>query len=85
MLGLRSCPSRLLGYGPLPLQQQETQCSSGAHQHVMSPPRPPRPLQDPTKVDRSGAYIARQAAKSVVAAGLARRCLVQVRRAVMRQ
>jgi hypothetical protein len=30
-------------------------------------------------VDRSGAYIARQAAKSVVAAGLARRCLVQVR------
>jgi hypothetical protein len=35
--------------------------------------------QDPTKVDRSGAYIARQAAKSVVAAGLARRCLVQVR------
>jgi S-adenosylmethionine synthetase len=36
--------------------------------------------KDPTKVDRSGAYIARQAAKSVVAAGLARRCLVQVRR-----
>lgn len=35
--------------------------------------------KDPTKVDRSGAYIARQAAKSVVAAGLARRCLVQVR------
>ena len=34
--------------------------------------------KDPTKVDRSGAYIARQAAKSVVAAGLARRCLVQV-------
>lgn len=31
------------------------------------------------QVDRSGAYIARQAAKSVVAAGLARRCLVQVR------
>ncbi len=35
--------------------------------------------KDPTKVDRSGAYICRQAAKSVVAAGLARRCLVQVR------
>jgi hypothetical protein len=35
--------------------------------------------KDPTKVDRSGAYIARQAAKSVVAAGFARRCLVQVR------
>ncbi|KAF6261472.1 S-adenosylmethionine synthase [Scenedesmus sp. NREL 46B-D3] len=34
--------------------------------------------KDPTKVDRSGAYIARQAAKSVVAAGFARRCLVQV-------
>ena len=39
--------------------------------------------QDPTKVDRSGAYIARQAAKSVVAAGLARRCLVQVRSAAL--
>lgn len=38
--------------------------------------------KDPTKVDRSGAYIARQAAKSVVAAGLARRCLVQVGTAV---
>jgi len=34
--------------------------------------------KDPTKVDRSGAYICRQAAKSIVAAGLARRCLVQV-------
>ena len=34
--------------------------------------------KDPTKVDRSGAYIARQAAKSVVASDLARRCLVQV-------
>ena len=45
----------------------------------------PLPLlwpQDPTKVDRSGAYIARQAAKSVVAAGLARRCLVQVSYAI---
>lgn len=30
------------------------------------------------QVDRSAAYIARQAAKSVVAAGLANRCLVQV-------
>ena len=29
-------------------------------------------------MDRSGAYITRQAAKSVVAAGLARRCLVQI-------
>jgi len=34
--------------------------------------------KDPTKVDRSGAYIVRQAAKSVVAGGLARRALVQV-------
>lgn len=34
--------------------------------------------KDPTKVDRSAAYVARQAAKSVVAAGLASRCLVQV-------
>ncbi|OMO99103.1 S-adenosylmethionine synthetase [Corchorus capsularis] len=34
--------------------------------------------KDPTKVDRSGGYIARQAAKSIVANGLARRCLVQV-------
>ena len=34
--------------------------------------------KDPTKVDRSGAYITRQAAKSIVAAGLARRALVQV-------
>ena len=31
------------------------------------------------QVDRSGAYLARQAAKSVVASGLAARCLVQVR------
>jgi S-adenosylmethionine synthetase len=38
--------------------------------------------KDPTKVDRSGAYIARQAAKSVVAAGLARRALVQVSYAI---
>jgi len=29
-------------------------------------------------VDRSGAYIVRQAAKSIVAAGLARRVIVQV-------
>ncbi|KAJ0971980.1 hypothetical protein J5N97_019939 [Dioscorea zingiberensis] len=38
--------------------------------------------KDPTKVDRSGAYIARQAAKSVVASGLARRCIVQVSYAI---
>lgn len=34
--------------------------------------------KDPTKVDRSGAYAARQAAKSVVASGLATRCEIQV-------
>jgi S-adenosylmethionine synthetase len=38
--------------------------------------------KDPTKVDRSAAYIARQAAKSVVAAKLARRCLVQISYAI---
>merc|ERR1711904_433309 len=38
--------------------------------------------KDPTKVARSGAYIARQAAKSVVAAGLAKRCIVQVSYAI---
>ncbi|KAG9141496.1 hypothetical protein Leryth_001934 [Lithospermum erythrorhizon] len=38
--------------------------------------------KDPSKVDRSGAYIARQAAKSVVASGLARRCIVQVSYAI---
>ncbi len=34
--------------------------------------------KDPTKVDRSGAYAARHVAKNVVAAGLARRCEVQI-------
>lgn len=34
--------------------------------------------KDPTKADRSGAYIARQAAKSMVASGLARRSILQV-------
>src|SRR5690625_151424 len=38
--------------------------------------------KDPTKVDRSGAYAARYAAKNVVAAGLARRCEVQVSYAI---
>ncbi|KAF2582905.1 hypothetical protein F2Q68_00002477 [Brassica cretica] len=38
--------------------------------------------KDPTKVDRSGAYIVRQAAKSVVANGMARRALVQVSYAI---
>ena len=38
--------------------------------------------KDPTKVDRSGAYIARYLAKNIVAAGLADRCLVQVAYAI---
>src|SRR5690606_10983364 len=38
--------------------------------------------KDPTKVDRSAAYAARQVAKHVVAAGLADRALVQVAYAI---
>lgn len=38
--------------------------------------------KDPTKVDRSGAYMARYAAKNVVAAGLAAACQVQVAYAI---
>ena len=38
--------------------------------------------KDPTKVDRSGAYAARWVAKNVVAAGLARRCTVQIAYAI---
>jgi len=38
--------------------------------------------KDPTKVDRSGAYYARYVAKSLVAAGLAHRVLVQVSYAI---
>ena len=38
--------------------------------------------KDPTKVDRSAAYAARWAAKSVVAAGLARRCQIQLAYAI---
>jgi len=38
--------------------------------------------KDPTKVDRSGAYAARWIAKSLVAAGLAQRALVQVSYAI---
>jgi len=34
--------------------------------------------KDPTKVDRSGAYMARFAAKNIVANGLAKNCLVSV-------
>jgi len=38
--------------------------------------------KDPTKVDRSAAYICRQMAKSVVKSGLAARCLVQLSYAI---
>ena len=40
--------------------------------------------KDPTKVDRSGSYMARYAAKNLVAAGLARECEVQVAYAIGR-
>ncbi|MDR1132783.1 MAG: methionine adenosyltransferase [Synergistaceae bacterium] len=38
--------------------------------------------KDPTKVDRSAAYMARYAAKNVIAAGLASRCQIQVAYAI---
>ena len=38
--------------------------------------------KDPTKVDRSGAYMARYIAKNLVAAGLAHRCTVQLSYAI---
>jgi S-adenosylmethionine synthetase len=38
--------------------------------------------KDPSKVDRSAAYAARWVAKNVVAAGLARRCEVQIAYAI---
>ena len=38
--------------------------------------------KDPSKVDRSGAYAARHVAKNIVAAGLARKCEVQVAYAI---
>lgn len=38
--------------------------------------------KDPTKVDRSAAYMARYIAKNIVAAGLAERCMVQLAYAI---
>jgi len=38
--------------------------------------------KDPTKVDRSAAYICRQMAKSIVKSGLCKRCLVQLSYAI---
>ena len=38
--------------------------------------------KDPTKVDRSGAYMARYIAKNIVAAGLAKKCQIEVAYAI---
>ncbi len=38
--------------------------------------------KDPTKVDRSAAYVCRYLAKNIVAAGLARRCTIQLSYAI---
>jgi len=38
--------------------------------------------KDPTKVDRSAAYMARYMAKNIVAAGLARRCQIEIAYAI---
>lgn len=38
--------------------------------------------KDPTKVDRSAAYMARYLAKNVVAAGIAKKCLIQLSYAI---
>jgi S-adenosylmethionine synthetase len=38
--------------------------------------------KDPSKVDRSGAYMARYVAKNIVAAGLAKKCEVQIAYAI---
>ena len=38
--------------------------------------------KDPTKVDRSAAYMARYAAKNIVAAGLAKKCQIEVAYAI---
>jgi S-adenosylmethionine synthetase len=38
--------------------------------------------KDPSKVDRSGAYMGRHVAKNIVAAGLAEKCLLQVAYAI---
>jgi len=38
--------------------------------------------KDPTKVDRSAAYVARYLAKNVVAAGLAKKCTIQLSYAI---
>ena len=47
-----------------------------------APRRRRLPGKDPTKVDRSAAYTARYVAKNIVAAGLAKRCEVQLAYAI---
>ena len=38
--------------------------------------------KDPTKVDRSAAYVSRYLAKNIVAAGISKRCLIQLAYAI---
>jgi len=38
--------------------------------------------KDPTKVDRSAAYMARYIAKNIVASGVAEKCLIQLSYAI---
>ena len=38
--------------------------------------------KDPSKVDRSGAYVARHIAKNIIKAGLAKKCLIQLSYAI---
>ena len=40
--------------------------------------------KDPTKVDRSAAYAARYVAKNIVAAGIAKKCEIQLSYAIRR-
>ena len=53
---------------------------SGFRSRTGCTPRDEKP--NTTKVDRSAAYAARYVAKNIVAAGLARRCLVQLAYAI---
>ena len=40
------------------------------------------PGKDPTKVDRSAAYVSRYLAKNIVASGLTDKCLIQLSYAI---
>jgi len=72
----RASPSPSLSFSTTTKKKQKKNPGWGAHGGGAFSGK------DPTKVDRSGAYIARQAAKSIVASGLARRALVQVSYAI---